>query len=118
MADIDRKWLEGVAGRYFVDESCIDCDLCRITAPDNFTANEEKGHSYVYRQPRTKDEEALCSQALGECPVEAIGDGGDGDAAGDATSDASDAGFAKAGKGGERALGNGGVDGVASTSGA
>lgn len=62
-----------VAGAWYVDQECIDCDLCRTTAPDNFRANEDEGHSYVYQQPRTEEELSLCQQALEECPVEAIG---------------------------------------------
>lgn len=77
MADPDDK-VEGQApGRYYVDANCIDCDVCRETAPNNFTANEDEGYSYVFKQPENDEEEALCQQALEECPVEAIGDDGD-----------------------------------------
>jgi ferredoxin len=60
-----------------VDDQCIDCDGCRQTAPHNFTRDEGNGHSYVFRQPQTAEEEAECAQAMRECPVEAIGDDGD-----------------------------------------
>lgn len=72
MADPQLKWPENTAGRFFVDESCIDCDLCRTTAPKNFERNPA-GHSFVARQPATPEEEKACKQALLECPVEAIG---------------------------------------------
>ena len=78
MADIADIVKENVAGKYFVDEQCIDCDLCRETAEHNFTRQTENGYSYVYKQPVTEEEEALCKEAMENCPVEAIGDDGDG----------------------------------------
>ncbi len=78
MADKNEKFEENVAGKFYVDQQCIDCDLCRETAPDFFTRNEDGGFSYVYRQPQTEDEISLCMEALEGCPVDAIGeDGGD-----------------------------------------
>lgn len=74
MADPELRWPDNVAGRYFVDQHCIDCDLCRTTAPQNFERSDE-GYSFVARQPTTPHEQAACDQALRECPVEAIGDG-------------------------------------------
>jgi len=74
VADLSQKWSENVAGRFFVDQECIDCDLCRTTAPDNFARSEE-GFSYVSRQPETPAEVLDCQTALEDCPVEAIGDG-------------------------------------------
>lgn len=65
-------------GRYYVDSQCIDCDLCRETAPTIFARSEEGGYSYVQRQPQTPEEIALADEAIQGCPVEAIGsDGGD-----------------------------------------
>lgn len=78
MAEIDNRYSENVAGAFFVDDQCIDCDLCRETAPDNFTRSEEGGYSYLYKQPENEDETALCREALDGCPVEAIGDNGTG----------------------------------------
>jgi ferredoxin len=77
MADKSRTVPENVSGRYYVDETCIDCDLCRETAPANFIRQDESGHSYVYRQPQGPAEEAACLAAMEECPVEAIGDDGE-----------------------------------------
>ena len=34
MAELENKYEDNVMGRYFVDEECIDCDLCRQEAPD------------------------------------------------------------------------------------
>jgi ferredoxin len=76
MADVANKYAENVAGKFYVDDQCIDCDLCRETAPANFKRNDDGGHSYVYKQPETPEEEALCKEAMEGCPVEAIGDNG------------------------------------------
>jgi len=76
MADIEDKNLENVEGKFYVDEQCIDCDLCRETAPDNFEREEDEGYSYVYKQPENEEEHVLCQDALEGCPVEAIGDDG------------------------------------------
>ena len=76
MADKEDKYPDNVSGTYYVDEQCIDCDLCRQVAPDNFTRNEDEGYSFVYKQPSTPEESELCEEALEGCPVEAIGDDG------------------------------------------
>ncbi len=76
MADKENKVEESVAGAFYVDEDCINCDLCRGTAPDNFALSEENGYSYVMAQPVNEDQEELCRKAMEECPVEAIGDDG------------------------------------------
>jgi ferredoxin len=76
MADVANKYPENMAGKYFVDNQCIDCDLCRETAPDNFKRNEDGGYSFVYKQPESPEEEARCKEAKEGCPVEAIGDNG------------------------------------------
>jgi ferredoxin len=73
MADSTQRVPENVPGRYFVDRTCIDCDLCRESAPGNFSRRDAEGYSYVARQPRDASEEAACMAALEECPVEAIG---------------------------------------------
>jgi ferredoxin len=76
MADVANKYSESVPGKYYVDNQCIDCDLCRETAPDNFKRNDDGGYSFVYKQPATPEEEARCKEAKEGCPVEAIGDNG------------------------------------------
>jgi len=76
VADRTLKFTDNADGAFYVDESCIDCDLCRVTAPECFTANEERGHSYVFKQPATPEELANSREALEACPVEAIGDDG------------------------------------------
>jgi ferredoxin len=78
MADRKDKVAESVPGRYYVDVQCIDCDVCRVTAPANFQRREDQGYSYVFRQPESPDEETRCQEAMDSCPVEAIGSDGDG----------------------------------------
>jgi len=73
MADAANKYPENASGKFYVDDQCIDCDLCRETAPANFQRNEDGGHSYLFKQPATPEEEALCKSAMEGCPVEAIG---------------------------------------------
>ena len=77
MADYDNKHKENVSGNFFVDDQCIDCDLCRETAPANFTRENDGGFSYVYKQPENAEERAACEEAMQGCPVEAIGNDGD-----------------------------------------
>ena len=77
MAAFENKYPDNIPGRYFVDDQCIDCDLCRETAPANFTRNEDGGYSYVFKQPTLPEEEALCKEAMEGCPVEAIGNDGE-----------------------------------------
>jgi ferredoxin len=76
VADRRDRLPENVSGRYYVDSQCIDCDVCRVTAPANFQRDEHKGYSYVFRQPASLEEEAQSQEAMDSCPVEAIGDDG------------------------------------------
>ena len=46
------------------------------TAPANFTAEQDGGYSYVFKQPENDDELELCVEAMEGCPVEAIGNDG------------------------------------------
>jgi len=76
MASAADKYKDNAPGNFFTDTQCIDCDLCRQTAPANFARNSDGGYTFVSKQPATDDEKALCQQALEECPVEAIGNNG------------------------------------------
>lgn len=76
MADPNDRVPENVPGAFYVDTNCIDCDVCRDTAPENFTRADGGGYSYVFRQPSTQEEIDLCEEALLACPVEAIGSDG------------------------------------------
>ena len=75
MASLSKKFPQNCDGLFFVDSQCIDCDLCRQIAPDNFKRNFAgmNGHSYVARQPLTDREFSLCNDAMDSCPVNAIG---------------------------------------------
>ena len=76
MANRNERLSENVAGAYYVDSSCIDCDLCRSNAPDFFRRQDELGFSIVYRQPLTPDELKQAEEARLDCPTESIGNDG------------------------------------------
>jgi ferredoxin len=77
MPDRKDRVKENVVGAYYVDSTCIDCDVCRDTAPENFTRSDENSYSFVFKQPETEEEKASCEEALTCCPVEAIGNDGE-----------------------------------------
>lgn len=60
-----------VDGDFFVDNSCIDCDLCRQIAPDVFV--HEDGYSVVHAQPRSAPARLQAQKALVACPTGSIG---------------------------------------------
>jgi ferredoxin len=76
MAEESNRWPENVPGDFYVDEQCIDCDLCRELCPKCFGRQEVGGYSYVKKQPENEEERSLCAKALDDCPVNAIGDDG------------------------------------------
>ena len=76
MADPTDRVPENASGTYYVDMQCIDCDVCRDTAPDNFTRADNNGYSFVFKQPESDEETNLCKEAMEGCPVEAIGSDG------------------------------------------
>lgn len=78
MPDPNERVRQNVPGEYYVDSSCIDCDVCRDTAPENFCRSDEDSYSYVYKQPESDEEREACEEALTCCPVEAIGRDGVG----------------------------------------
>ena len=77
MANPHDKFPENAPGKFYVDAQCIDCDVCRVTAPASFQRHETNPYSYVYRQPSTPEEQAQCEEAMDSCPVEAIGSDGE-----------------------------------------
>jgi ferredoxin len=77
MADKANKYSENVAGKFYVDSQCIDCDLCREISPEHFKRQEDVGYSFVYKQPTTPADVAKCEEAKSNCPVEAIGSDGE-----------------------------------------
>ncbi|MEM6911727.1 MAG: ferredoxin [Verrucomicrobiota bacterium] len=76
MAEVENRYEINIDGDFYVDDQCIDCDLCRETAPENFGREDDEGHSFVHKQPQSEEEKALCIEAMEGCPVEAIGDDG------------------------------------------
>src|SRR5207237_10136255 len=71
MANPKRAYAENAASDFFVDDTCIDCDLCRQIAPSVF--KEEDDHSAVYHQPGSVAEAHLAGMALVACPTGSIG---------------------------------------------
>jgi glyoxylase-like metal-dependent hydrolase (beta-lactamase superfamily II)/ferredoxin len=71
MATLQQKRIENIAGNFYVDSSCIDCDTCRWVAPAIF--NRQADQSAVYHQPTTDKEELEAMQALLACPTASIG---------------------------------------------
>ena len=69
MADKNDKRPESVTGKFYVDSQCIDCDLCRETAPKSFTRQDDGGYSYVFAQPTDQEGIDKCMEALEGCPV-------------------------------------------------
>ncbi|HEY5991670.1 MAG TPA: ferredoxin [Candidatus Udaeobacter sp.] len=76
MSDRNGRVKENVPGPFYVDSSCIDCDVCRDAAPNNFTRFFRHAYCYVSKQPENKMEREACEEALAACPVEAIGNDG------------------------------------------
>ena len=78
MADKNNKQKENVAGPFYVDTECINCDACVLAAENHFRLLEDEGYAVVFKQPETEEEKEACQEALESCPVEAIGKDGDG----------------------------------------
>lgn len=71
MAHPERRLPENVAGDFFVDASCIDCDACRQIAPQTFRDHGDQ--SSVYQQPIDEAETRRALMALVACPTGSIG---------------------------------------------
>lgn len=74
MAAIPLRRTENAPGPFFVDSTCIDCDLCRQIAPATFASIGDM--SAVVRQPVTPEETDLALRALVTCPTVSIGAAG------------------------------------------
>jgi glyoxylase-like metal-dependent hydrolase (beta-lactamase superfamily II) len=75
MADPARRHPANADGAWFVDTSCIDCDVSRQCAPWMF--GEADDQAIVVRQPATPDEERDAMRALLACPTASIGVAGE-----------------------------------------
>jgi glyoxylase-like metal-dependent hydrolase (beta-lactamase superfamily II)/ferredoxin len=71
MADQAKRLSTNVAGSFFVDATCINCDTCRQLAPLSF--REIGDYSAVVEQPVGDGQIQQAYQALLACPVGSIG---------------------------------------------
>ena len=71
MAHPRRRRGENVAGDFYVDDTCIDCDTCRWLAPETFTRKGDM--SAVWAQPETPALRQRALEALTACPTASIG---------------------------------------------
>ena len=71
MASVKLRREENAAGDFFVDTTCIDCDLCRQIAPETFSRAGDQ--SVVHTQPETPAAEFEALKALVTCPTASIG---------------------------------------------
>ena len=76
MANRNDKNERNAPGAFYVDSSCIDCDLCRETAPTVFRRNDDLGQSIVFRQPESPEELTMAIEAMQSCPTDSIGNDG------------------------------------------
>ena len=51
MAVKENKVAENVRGKFYVDDQCIACGLCREIAPEFFGELSESSNSFVKKQP-------------------------------------------------------------------
>jgi len=72
MARVALRIAENIAGDFFVDSTCIDCDACRLIAPTVF--HDIGDQSAVFHQPESGDELLAAQRALISCPTASIGD--------------------------------------------
>jgi glyoxylase-like metal-dependent hydrolase (beta-lactamase superfamily II)/ferredoxin len=71
MAQLALRLDTNVDGDFYVDSTCIDCDACRIFAPEVF--RDDGGMSAVFHQPETAGELLAAQKALISCPTASIG---------------------------------------------
>ena len=71
MANLKHRRSQNIAGDFYVDSSCIDCDTCRWMAPEIF--DQQDSQSAVYNQPQDRLQRSRAMQALLSCPTASIG---------------------------------------------
>jgi len=71
VADPAQRHPANVAGPWFVDRTCINCDVSRQCAPWMF--GEADDQAVVVRQPASDDERVDAMRALLACPTASIG---------------------------------------------
>ena len=71
MAHLTQRRTQNIAGDFYVDSTCIDCDTCRWMAAEVF--DRQQGQSAVYQQPTDPSSRHRAMQALLSCPTASIG---------------------------------------------
>ena len=64
MADMNSRLPENVPGAFYITRECIDCDMCRETAPSVFKRDDDIGFSVAFHQPETQVERQQAEEAL------------------------------------------------------
>ena len=77
MADFRHRIPQNVPGKFYIDDTCIYCDLCRELVPSVFRYEREWGWASVFHQPASPEELRLALDAAGCCPTNSIGTDGD-----------------------------------------
>jgi glyoxylase-like metal-dependent hydrolase (beta-lactamase superfamily II)/ferredoxin len=73
MASLQDRLPENTSGEFFVDDTCIDCGICRWVAPASFSRSERSGLSFVRAQPDSESGTLRALMALVACPTSSIG---------------------------------------------
>jgi glyoxylase-like metal-dependent hydrolase (beta-lactamase superfamily II)/ferredoxin len=73
MARTAARLAGNVPGDFYVDDSCIDCAMCRYLAPRVFGRDDGVGLSVVERQPCDAGDVLRAGMALVSCPTSSIG---------------------------------------------
>ena len=79
MADKDCRLPDNAPGGSTWTTSASTATRAARPRPSFFARNDDKGYSFVHKQPTDEDGQELCLEALEGCPVEAIGQDGDAD---------------------------------------
>jgi ferredoxin len=77
LRDFRERLPSSAPGKFYVDDQCLDCDLCLEIAPTVFRRDDPTGRSYVFKQPESDEEFALAKEAVAGCCTEAIRADGD-----------------------------------------
>jgi glyoxylase-like metal-dependent hydrolase (beta-lactamase superfamily II)/ferredoxin len=73
MARASARASENAPGDLFVDDSCLDCETCRILAPAVFVRSRRLGQSIVGHQPTEASDGLRARMAIVSCPTSSIG---------------------------------------------
>lgn len=77
MADKSSKQPENVPGKWYVDTTCVPCNVCVDCAPTLLKFSEDQSHVYFAKQPAGAAEDAAAQAALEICPTGSIGNDGE-----------------------------------------